>query len=229
MSTSTLSVAANDRKARLAQLKSLKRKAPTDSTTDDDVGAPTSHRPSKSPRTSPAPDDSSSTSHLLSGRNYDPLTRGPKLGFELNPASTATTTTLEARAKELSDAARAAQAAEKAEQDEGREAPLDLFKLQPKKPNWDLKRELERRLEGVNVRTENAIARLVRERVEGQKKAQGQATANGSGRGDAEADEEGKGMGMEGNVLVEATKEREREDEEEARRERVLEAELEAP
>ncbi|PSK34405.1 Pre-mRNA-splicing factor cwf18 [Elsinoe australis] len=229
MSTSTLSAAANDRKARLAQLKSLKRKAPTDSTTDEDAGAPTFPRPSKSPRTSPAPDESSSTSHLLPGRNYDPLTRGPKLGFELNPASTATTATLEARAKELSDAAKAAQAAEKAEQDEGREAPLDLFKLQPKKPNWDLKRELERRLEGVNVRTENAIARLVRERVEGQKKAQGQAAVNGSGRGDAEADEEGKGMGMEGNVLVEATKEREREDEEEARRERVLEAELEAP
>ncbi|PNS14097.1 Pre-mRNA-splicing factor cwf18 [Sphaceloma murrayae] len=225
MSTSTLTAASADRKARLAQLKSLKRKQPSDTPTEEDSLA-TSPRPSKSPRGTPDPEDPSSTSHLLSGRNYDPLTRGPKLGFEINPASQSSTATLEARAKELSDAAKAAQEEEKAAQNEGREAPLDLFKLQPKKPNWDLKRELERRLEGVNVRTDNAIARLVRERVEGQKK---KTEVKPNGKIEGEADDEGRSMGMEGSTLVEATKEREREDEEEARREKILEDELEVP
>ncbi|KAF4551806.1 Pre-mRNA-splicing factor cwf18-like protein [Elsinoe fawcettii] len=225
MSTTALSAASSDRKARLAQLKSLKRKEPPSDGPQDatDNDAPTSPRPAKSPRTTPPPP---ATTHL-SGRNYDPLTRGPKLGFETAPTSDVTT--LEARAQALSSEAKAAQEAEKQANLEGQEAPLDLFKLQPKKPNWDLKRELDRRMQPLEVRTENAIARLVRDRVEGQKRAaKEQGRTNGAGA-KGEGVDGAEEVGMEGSTLVEATKEREREDEEESRREREMEEELEAP
>ncbi|KAF2223355.1 cwf18 pre-mRNA splicing factor-domain-containing protein [Elsinoe ampelina] len=222
MSTTTLSAASSDRKARLAQLKSLKRKEPPSDTPLDAPEDDSSPRPAKSPRTSPSPEPTPNPH--LSGRNFDPLTRGPKLGFSLAPTALSNTTTLESRASALAAESKAAQEAEKAAQASGQDAPLDLFKLQPKKPNWDLKRELERRMQPLEVRMENAIARLVRERVEGQKKA---AVAKGEAvGGDGEGQEE---VGMEGNVLVEATKEREREEVEERGRERELEAELEAP
>ncbi|GAM82917.1 hypothetical protein ANO11243_009030 [Dothideomycetidae sp. 11243] len=208
-STGTLSAAASDRKARLAQLKNLKRKAPSDS--NDDDAAPAEAEPT---------DSVSAASTILSGRNYDALTRGPKLGFELNPIAQSTTLTAEARAAALADEARLQREAEEAKAAEA--APLDLFALQPKKANWDLKRELERRMEesGLNLRTDNAVARLVRERVEAQKKA---ARTVGDGGG------EGEETGMEGSALVEATRERQKEDEEESRRERELDADLEAP
>ncbi|KAF2155581.1 hypothetical protein K461DRAFT_77200 [Myriangium duriaei CBS 260.36] len=209
MSTS-LSAAAADRKARLAQLKNLKRKAPDSS--DDPSGAP----PTDNDTTLEVSD---STSTYLSGRNYDTATRGPKLGFERSPSAAGTTTTAETRAAALADAAAEQR---KAEEEKARDAPLDLFSLQPKKANWDLKRELDRRMEesGLNFKTENAVAKLVRERIEGQRKvAAKEEGANG----------DGEQVGMEGNVLVEATREREKEDEEDARRERELDAELEAP
>lgn len=198
---SSLSATTQDRKARLAQLKSLKRKQPdgeVESTTDDAT-------------TVPAADDianASDTTKYLSGRNYDPLTRGPRLGFEVSPANNALT--LETRANEL-----AATTAAEAAALEAKDEPLDLFKLQPKKPNWDLKRDLDQKLEVLNVRTENAIARLVRERIREQ---QEKAKARGAMSEDQDQ------VGIEGATLVEATKEREREDEEDARREREAEA-----
>ena len=212
-SVSTLSAAATDRKARLAALKNLKRKAPDTPAEDQDD-----------------PDDTAQiqaaaeTNPHLSGRNYDTATRGPKLGFELAPSAQSTTATAEERASLLAATAREEQQAAAAAAAEGEIAPLDLSALQPKKANWDLKRELERRMDesGLNVRTENAVARLVRERIEGQKKKDAQ---QGKGGGDQEE----VVVGMEGSALVEATREREKEDEEESRRERKLEAELEAP
>ena len=80
-STQALSAAAQDRKARLAQLKSLKRKQPdTQPENDEDGPAP------KSPRNELEPaDQSEATNKYLSGRNYDAETKGPKLGFETAP------------------------------------------------------------------------------------------------------------------------------------------------
>ena len=103
-------------------------------------------------------------------------------------------------------------AAEEEQDDKG----VDLFKLQPKKPNWDLKRDLDKKLEILNVRTENAIARMVRERIEGAQKA---ARAK-SGKGGVTASEGGEEAGIEGVALVEGVKLREKEEEEEERRER---------
>lgn len=213
-STQALSAAAQDRKARLAQLKSLKRKQPD---TQEDQHDNSESAP-KSPRTeaADATADSNGVSKYVSGRNYDAETRGAKLGFESAPSEGKET--MEKKAAEL-----AAETKRQAEEEEKADKPLDLFKLQPKKPNWDLKRDLDRKLEVLGVRTDNAIARLVRERISGQQKAaqaRVNGSANGGGGGDAEA------AGIEGTTLVEATNVREREAEEDARREREEEAAL---
>lgn len=204
-STQALSAAAQDRKARLAQLKSLKRKQPDEA--QDEAEQPTP----KSPRHDEQSEEASSTDKYISGRNYDFETKGAKLGFDAAPSEGRET--LENKAAVLAEETK-----RQADEEEKADKPLDLFKLQPKKPNWDLKRDLERKLEVLNVRTDNAIARLVRERIANQQKAaKAQADgANGSANGGGEAE----AAGIEGNTLVEATHVREREDEEDARRER---------
>lgn len=189
----TLDAAATERKARLAKLKSLKRKQPDPDTEVDSASLQGEKTPSV-------------TTNFLSGRNYDPSTRGPKLGFENAP--TEDQETLEIRAKEISDATQ-----KQAEEEEKAEKPIDLFKLQPKKPNWDLKRDMQRKLERLNVQTDNAIARLVRERIAAQRKKQLEG-ASGNNSGEAET------LGMQGEELVEGIHVREREEEEEERRDR---------
>ncbi|KAI4225479.1 MAG: hypothetical protein L6R36_003869 [Xanthoria steineri] len=194
---SSLDAAATERKARLAKLKSLKRKQPdpaaeesTDLTPDirDDLNTS-------------VPLAIAST--YLSGRNYDPTTRGPKLGFEAAPTENAET--LEDRADRVERETR-----EKEAKEEQEDKPIDLFKLQPKKPNWDLKRDVARKMELLNRRTDNAIARLVRERIEGAKKK----STTVFGKND------GQELGMKGEELVEGVHLREREEEEDARREK---------
>lgn len=192
----SLDAAATERKARLAKLKSLKRKQP-------DTAAEESTEPARDVR-----DDSNTsnslpiTSTYLSGRNYDPTTRGPKLGFEAAPTENAET--LEDRADRVERETR-----EKEAKEEQEDKPIDLFKLQPKKPNWDLKRDVARKMEVLNRRTDNAIARLVRERIEGAKK---KSTAE-LGKDDEQQ------LGMKGEELVEGVHLREREEEEDERRE----------
>src|SRR5262245_21638705 len=125
----SLDAASTDRKARLAKLASLKRKqSEIDSSTRD----------------LETEDDSSDllsdvTTKYLSGRNYDPQTRGPKLGFERPPADGEIT--LESQASKI-----AMETAQTAKEDEEADKPIDLFKLQPKKPNWDLKRDLDEKM-----------------------------------------------------------------------------------
>jgi coiled-coil domain-containing protein 12 len=203
MSTShtSLGAAADERKARLAKLKSLKRKQPS-----DEISAPESTR-------SPSPPTAPDVAKLhLSGRNYDPETKGPKLGFEVPPTLTLEKPTLEQQAAEVE-----AEVRRKAEEDELDDKGIDLFKLQPKKPNWDLKRDLDKKLEILNVRTDNAIASLVRQRIE---EAQKSARLKNGGGNTTVASQGGDEMGMEGIALVEGIKIREREEEAEEQRER---------
>jgi coiled-coil domain-containing protein 12 len=169
---------------------------------------------------SPAPPTQDIARLHLSGRNYDFETKGPKLGFEAPPTLELDKATLEQQAADLEQESKR-QAAIDAQDEKG----IDLFKLQPKKPNWDLKRELNLKMEVLNVRTENAIARLVRERL-AEKKAAAEAARGGSkktagqqGDGDVEAE----GM-LDGAALVEGMRLREREEAEENRREREAEA-----
>ncbi|KAI5923162.1 cwf18 pre-mRNA splicing factor-domain-containing protein [Camillea tinctor] len=212
-SHAALSAASSDRKARLAQLKTLKRKQPA-----DEIVAPESERSASPPANTSATNttdtiDTDVARLHLSGRNYDATTRGAKLGFEAPP--TLAGPTLEEQAAEVA-AETAARAADDARDDRG----IDLFKLQPRKPNWDLRRDLDRKLEVLNARTDNAIARLVRERIAG---ARAQAKAKEGDKG--EGDREGEAAGMDGVALVEGLRVREREEEEEERREREEEAE----
>ncbi|KAJ5880648.1 uncharacterized protein N7473_011701 [Penicillium subrubescens] len=183
----SLDAASNDRKARLAKLAALKRKQPepeepTDASLD-------SEKADKS--------TSEVTTKFLSGRNYDAETRGPKLGFEQGPQEGQVT--VEAQAAEIAEAVK-----EQAQKDEDGDQPVDLFKLQPKKPNWDLRRDLDEKLKILNVRTENAIARLVRQRIETAQRAAKErgATTNGEG---------GEEVGIEGDALVEGIHMREQE------------------
>lgn len=182
----TLDAAATERKARLARLAALKRKQPS-----------TEAEQEVSRDEQPAESSLDVTSQFLSGRNYDPATKGPKLGFEHTP--TEGQSTLEEQAEKI-----ATSTAEAAKEDEYGEKPIDLFKLQPKKPNWDLKRDLDEKLKVLNVRTENAIARLVRERIQNAQKA-----AKDKAKTDGEL--EGAGIGLEGEALLEAVHLRERE------------------
>ncbi|KAK5628608.1 hypothetical protein RRF57_004323 [Xylaria bambusicola] len=200
-SHATLSLAADDRKARLAKLKNLKRKQPA-----DEIVAPESEHPA-----SPPTEVDVAALHL-SGRNYDVETRGPKLGFEAPPTLAMQGPTLEEQAA-LVEKEALKKAAEDAKENQG----IDLFKLQPKKPNWDLKRDLDKKLEALNVRTDNAIAKLVRERI-----ANAQAAAKKTSQPIANDGEDGstEAVGMDGVALVEGLRVREREEEEEERKER---------
>jgi coiled-coil domain-containing protein 12 len=199
-SQASLRAAADERKAHLAKLKSLKRKQP------DEAAPPESTR-------SPSPPGSPDVTKLhLSGRNYDPESKGPRLGFEAPPTLALEKPTLEQQAAEAE-----AEIRRKAEEDEKGDQGVDLFKLQPKKPNWDLKRDLEKKLEVLNVRTENAIASLVRERIENVQKS---ARAKSGSNITSTAGEGSEEMGMEGVALVEGLRMREREEELEEQREK---------
>lgn len=259
-SRAALSAAADDRKARLAKLRSIKRKQP-----DDEIVPPESDRASPAVVTLPQTHDGEAIEAVeaveaietgetqetgetaverdvsrlhLSGRNYDPESRGARLGFEAPPNLVAGEDTLEAKAAKLEAEVRRKQQEEEgvvgedgedqgdAQQQQQRDSGgklIDLFKLQPKKPNWDLKRELNKRLEPLNARTDNAIGRLVRERLAAkQQQSSKQAEASRSSKAAAAGDETGEG-GLEGAALVEGIRLREQDAEEEERRERELE------
>lgn len=183
----SLDAASVDRKARLAKLASLKRKQPVNEETVQENQEDQSYQPSK-------------TDAYLSGRNYDVVTKGAKLGFETNPSTGAET--LEAQAERIATATAEQAAKDEAEAEKG----IDLFKLQPKKPNWDLKRDLAEKMKVVDVRTQNAIARLVRERIDNAKKEALSKSTNMQG------DRQGEEVGIEGNTLVESIHLREQEE-----------------
>lgn len=191
--TTSLDATAAERRARLAKLASLKRKRPD---TGDEASA------------SPGTVDAPVTDPYISGRNFDILARGPKLGFEQPP--NVNEPTVEQEAARIARTAEEQAARDAAEIDKS----IDLFKLQPKKPNWDLKRDLAERMKVVDARTQNAIARLVRDRIEKAKKEARSKNNHVDG---------GEELGVEGSTLVEAVHLREQEEQEESRRDRDLE------
>lgn len=207
-SHASLDAAATERKARLAKLKSVKRKQPSTDSEDLETSEPVASAPTDHIQTS----THEPATKYLSGRNYDPEVRGPKLGFENAPNENAET--LEDRA-----AAIALETREKEGKEGKEEKPIDLFQLQPRKPNWDLKRDVARKMEVLNARTENAIARLVRERIEGQKKKEKE-------RINADGIADGENVGIGGVELVEGMHIREREEQEDERREREEDDEM---
>ncbi|KAF5358521.1 hypothetical protein D9756_001364 [Leucocoprinus leucothites] len=56
------------------------------------------------------------------------------------------------------------------QEDKARQAQeLDVFNIAPKRPNWDLKREMEKKLAKLERRTQEAIHTLIRQRLAAQK------------------------------------------------------------
>ena len=70
--------------------------------------------------------------------------------------------------------------------EERRKQELDLFNIQPKKPNWDLRRDLDKRLEKLKPKTQAAINTLIRQRL-GQAKGKSGTQASAGGEDMAEA------------------------------------------
>lgn len=192
----SLDAAAAERKARLAKLASLKRKRPGTELNNEQ----------KNETDTNTEQPESTTNKYVSGRNYDISTKGPKLGFEHEPETQHETVEQEAQRISTTTELQAARDEEEAQKG------IDLFKLQPRKPNWDLKRDLAEKMKVVDIRTQNAIARLVRERIQ-KAKEEAQRESKPSQL------DEGEELGVKGSTLVEAVHLREREDEEDQRRE----------
>ncbi|OCT73777.1 hypothetical protein XELAEV_18032741mg [Xenopus laevis] len=55
---------------------------------------------------------------------------------------------------------------------------VDLANLAPRKPDWDLKRDVAKKLEKLEKRTQRAIAELIRERLKGQEEELATAVAS---------------------------------------------------
>lgn len=194
-SIASLDAAAAARKERLAQLKSLKRKQLSDA---DTVLADAPYSAGPAPKSNPTlpPNDEKDTSIHLSGRNYDIESRAPKMGFAQAPSEGQDT--LEGLAQEIVIRTKEQQLA-----DQKGEKPIDLFSLQPKKPNWDLKRDVDKKLERLNAKTDVAIAKMIRQRIEEAKQKR-----------ELEKSDDDEAVGVEGNLGA-MVQEREREMEEE--------------
>lgn len=99
----------------------------------------------------------------LVSKNYDPETRAPRMGFDEPPTL------------RLGDDETVELVSEKLEQEtlaklkergiSSSTKGLDLESLQPKRANWDLKRDIEPQLNLLEAQTQNAIARIVRDRL----------------------------------------------------------------
>ncbi|SGY40196.1 BQ5605_C003g02336 [Microbotryum silenes-dioicae] len=143
MSSTPLQDAAEARKAKLAALK--KRK------TLHDSGAPISFNLDLDGDHDAAPSD------VFQFRNYDPTT-----GTARKHARTDELDTVEKQVEGLADQVIARDEATRVQE-------LDLTNIQPKKPNWDLKRDLDRKLGRLRHKTDQAISQLIRKRLQAEK------------------------------------------------------------
>ncbi|XP_068179305.1 coiled-coil domain-containing protein 12 [Antennarius striatus] len=64
---------------------------------------------------------------------------------------------------------------------------VDLANLAPRKPDWDLKRDVAKKLEKLERRTQRAIAELIRDRLRGNEEELADAVSSvGAGEGDSD-------------------------------------------
>jgi len=96
---------------------------------------------------------------LMKSRNFDPASRTVRKHVRDDDMEQ---DTVEKEVKGL---------AEKiiAEDEARRGQELDVFNIAPKRPNWDLKRNTEKKLAKLNRKTEEAIHTLIRQRLASQK------------------------------------------------------------
>ncbi|KAI0317582.1 mRNA splicing factor [Amylostereum chailletii] len=96
---------------------------------------------------------------VLTMRNFDPETRTLR---KRNPNDMETADTVEKDVEGLSEKI-------VAEDEERRAQDLDLFNIAPKRANWDLKRDMEKKLAKLDRQTQQAIHTLIRQRLAAQK------------------------------------------------------------
>lgn len=65
---------------------------------------------------------------------------------------------------------------------------VDLANLAPRKPDWDLKRDVAKKLEKLEKRTQRAIAELIRERLKGQEDSLASAVDASTGQEACDSD-----------------------------------------
>ncbi|KAF8891222.1 cwf18 pre-mRNA splicing factor-domain-containing protein [Infundibulicybe gibba] len=97
---------------------------------------------------------------IIKNRNFDPETRTLKKHTRLE--DTIMDDTVEKNVKGLAETIIA-------EDEQRRAQELDVFNIAPKRPNWDLKREMEKKLSKLERRTQEAIHTLIRQRLAAQK------------------------------------------------------------
>jgi coiled-coil domain-containing protein 12 len=170
----SLSAEAEKRKERLLALKKRKRGQTEDLEESTETPASPSNEESPTPQSDPAkpylqfPNTSNPSSLPVSGRNYDATTRTTKLGYTESPLLKLPEDFETVEEVAINLAIDAIQEGDKLAKDTGE---IDLFSLQPKRPNWDLKRDVEKKLERLKPKTDAAIARLVRDRLLLEKKS----------------------------------------------------------
>ncbi|KAI9278223.1 cwf18 pre-mRNA splicing factor-domain-containing protein [Phascolomyces articulosus] len=109
-----------------------------------------------------------SVSESLQFRSYTPTDENLKQHTQIATPSDIGET-VESETKDYTKKALAAAAEQEKEE-------VDLFNLQPKKPNWDLKRDVEKKLEKLDRRTQRAILEIIRDRLSNEE--DGDKTAN---------------------------------------------------
>ncbi|CAB4441168.1 unnamed protein product [Rhizophagus irregularis] len=97
---------------------------------------------------------------ILKFRNYTPINEDIKSISTVNIATPKDITdTLENTVEKIAKQV-------KEEEEKKREEEVDLFNLAPKKPNWDLKRDVEKKLAKLEKKTQSSIAELIRIRLQ---------------------------------------------------------------
>ncbi|KAI0006187.1 mRNA splicing factor [Russula compacta] len=95
---------------------------------------------------------------ILANRNFDPKTRT----LRKHQSNVEMEDTIEHNVKGLAEQIITEDEAKRAQD-------LDLLNIAPKRPNWDLKREMEKKLAKLERQTQEAIHTLIRQRLAAQK------------------------------------------------------------
>ncbi|KAG5338181.1 Coiled-coil domain-containing protein 12 [Termitomyces sp. T112] len=95
---------------------------------------------------------------IVKNRNFDPESRTVRKRNPLDPTEDTVENNVEGLAEKII-----------AEDEVRRAQELDIFNIAPKRPNWDLKRDMNKKLAKLERRTQEAIHTLIRQRLAAQK------------------------------------------------------------
>ncbi|KAG6889823.1 hypothetical protein C0995_014300 [Termitomyces sp. Mi166 len=95
---------------------------------------------------------------VVQNRNFDPESRTIRKHNPLDPSEDTIEKNVEGLAEKII-----------AEDEVRRAQELDIFNIAPKRPNWDLKRDMNKKLAKLERRTQEAIHTLIRQRLAAQK------------------------------------------------------------